>query len=216
MTLTGLLMEGLAGSGTHEFNDTPEQESWSAFPPQYADTGFKELQGGFGSFAANGTCIFRLGSQQVVSSGGVQLVPSDIVVQLDGSGNIPSGVYLYLSTDLAPFSIYVVTVLDSRGKQIFKTDVFVLRNVVRRLRFEPPCDIGAGDGSPLSLFQRSRDLLGGYPVAQALTLAKMRATNSHHDRGLLHPINHWIVLTIGSSDQTFVDTLVAIQMHLCH
>ena len=110
-------MEGFAGSGTHEFNDTPEQESWSAFPPQYADTGFKELQGGFGSFAANGTCIFRL-SQQVVSSGGVQLVPSDIVVQLDGSGNIPSGVYLYLSTDLAPFSIYVVTVLDSRGKQI--------------------------------------------------------------------------------------------------
>jgi hypothetical protein len=106
------------GGGTHIFNDVPEQNDGTAFPPQYVETGLRLIQGNFGLSAANGKAIFRI-YQQCVTSSGVQIVPSDIVVQLDGSGVLPAN-YLYLQGGLKPFTVYLVRILGSNGNELSK------------------------------------------------------------------------------------------------
>jgi hypothetical protein len=108
------------GGGTHIFNDVPEQNDGTAFPYQYpSDTGYRLIQGGFGSPAANGSIIFKL-YQQAVTTAGVQIVDTPLTYQLDGSGNLPAGVYLYLQAELSPKTVYLVEVLDSKSNQLSK------------------------------------------------------------------------------------------------
>lgn len=107
-----------SGGGTHLFNDQPDQQSGDNFKPQYAsDTGLRLIEGSFGNQAANGAVSFGLMQQAVTA--GVQIVPSDIVVQLDGSGNLVTN-YLYLSAAMLPNTLYLVRVLDSNGVELSK------------------------------------------------------------------------------------------------
>ena len=108
------------GGGTQMLNAVPNQNSGTDFPPQYNDLGHRLIQGGFGSPAANGKVSFQLYQQAVVSASGVQIVPTSLIYQLDGSGNLPAGVYLYLSTALAPHTLYLIRVDDMNGNEIFK------------------------------------------------------------------------------------------------
>jgi hypothetical protein len=109
-----------SGSGSATLNNIPVLNDGSAFPPQYpSDTGYRLIQGGFGSPAANGSIIFKL-YQPAVTTAGVQIVPTPLVYRLDGSGNLPGGVYLYLSAALAPNTVYLVSVFDVNGNLLSK------------------------------------------------------------------------------------------------
>ena len=108
------------GGGAQILNNVPNQNDGSAFAPQYpSDTGYRLIQGSFGSSAANGTVTFKL-YQQAFAAEGVQVVPTPLTYNLDGSGDLPAGVYLYLSADLKPNTVYLVTVNDSNGNEISK------------------------------------------------------------------------------------------------
>jgi hypothetical protein len=110
-----------SGSGSIPLNDVPVQNDGTAFPPQYpTDTGYRLIQGGFGSPAANGKVTFELYQQAVVIASGVQIIPTPLTYQLDGSGNLPAGVYLYLSAALSPEIVYLVTVDDANGNELSK------------------------------------------------------------------------------------------------
>jgi hypothetical protein len=79
---------------------------------------------------ANGKVQLALSQPATITSGGGQIVPPPVTIQLDSNGMVPAGAVIWASDQLTPRGTgYTVTITQSNGLVVSKPGVWVIQGI---------------------------------------------------------------------------------------